>query len=60
MKRLLRELQWHRKFAWLPTNVIENDWVWLGFYERRLKLNGPYGGTYWEIRPLSTNTTPAS
>ena len=52
----LKPLQeWHKRFAWLPTWIRGNNWVWLEFYER--KLQGAYsgmGGTsyHWKRRML--------
>ena len=47
--------EWHRKFAWLPTWIRGRNWVWLEFYERRLKdaCEGMGGTSYhWEHRMI--------
>lgn len=34
--RLLTEVQpWQLKFAFLPVNIQDNEWVWLEYYERQ-------------------------
>jgi hypothetical protein len=50
--------QWHRKFAWWPTE-ISNVTVWLETYERRL-IRGyePHQSAGWDTRLLWTDGVP--
>lgn len=44
--------KWHRKFAWLPVRLGDNDCRWLEFIERKGTLS-LYGWDYewdWEFR----------
>jgi hypothetical protein len=39
---------WHRKFAWLPVRVGDDDCRWLEFVLRRGVRVSRYDGGYWD------------
>lgn len=38
------EVEWHKKFAWLPRKISDKEYIWLETVERRLDY--PYNMAY--------------
>ena len=52
-ERLAPYYEWHTCFAWFPTLIEDNTWVWLEHYETRLINTGDamgYRVFNWERR----------
>lgn len=49
----LKEVGWHKHFAWLPVKIDhKGGTAWLKFVERRLDgwVSGPFGFQQWSYR----------
>lgn len=53
-QRDARLAQWHRVFAWLPTQMECGTWIWLSAHEAKC-LRNLRGGWNWYFRPIGSD-----
>lgn len=58
MDNTAKKYEWHRKFAWVPTQITDKKTVWLKFYERRLARIF-IGYEYWYHRMPGETIEPS-